>query len=112
MRPLHDEFHVMLGQQVGDHRGVWGRGRVLHRVLDEPVVTAPGRRPAAQLHGRLGSELQLQHFAEQVVVAVPLATRVERDQKHVRPVELGEAPLESSRPSTASQSAAREAAEH
>ena len=55
-----------------------------------PCRSTPGRRAPTQLGRGLAPELELQKLAEQMVIAVPLPVRVERDQEHVRARELFE----------------------
>ena len=88
--PAPDELKVPLDQQPGHHLCVAGSGGVLDRLLHEPVCATPGGRTAAQLARGLAPELELQNLAEQMVVAIPLPARVERDQEHVRVREVGE----------------------
>ena len=88
--PAPNELEVPLDQQLGHHVRVAGSGRVLDRLLREPVRPTPSRRAAAQLARVVAPELELQHLAEQMVVAIPLPAGVERDQKHVRAREFGE----------------------
>ena len=57
-----------------------------------PLVLAlvPGARPPVQvphLVGPLVEQARLQHVGEEVVVAIPLAAVVERDEEQVRPVQ-------------------------
>ena len=85
-----DELEVPLDQQLGDHLCVSGCGGVLDRLLDEPLRRTPSRRPPSQLAGGIAPELELQNLAEQVVVAIPLAAGVERDQEHIRAREIRE----------------------
>ena len=73
-----------LDQQLGHQVWVAGSSRVLDRLLHEPVRATPSRRAAAELAGGVAPELELKHLAEQVVVAIPLAAIVERNEEHVR----------------------------
>ena len=69
------------------------RGRVRERLLEQPVGQEPRRGSPVKLrHGlRTGSgKLDPQKLPEQVVVAIPDPTRIERDQKQVRPLDLGQ----------------------
>ena len=66
-------------------------GRVVERLLDQPVLVAPRGRPLADPAGggRVDrGELQLEQLAEEMVVAVPLAVRVERDEEAVAALQL------------------------
>ena len=70
-----------------------GCHQVRDRVRNQPAVTQPGRRaPVGGRRGRwIGAEqLVPQQLAEQVVVAVPLAAVVERDQERVRPLDVSQ----------------------
>ncbi len=87
--PAPDELEVVLDQQVGDHIGILGGSGVLDRFVHEPVRVTPSRRAAAELAGGVAPELDLKNLAEEVVVAIPLAAIVERDQEHVRVREVG-----------------------
>ena len=88
--PAPDEVKVPLDQQPGHHLRVAGSGGVLDRLLHEPVCATPSRRTAAQLARGLAPELELQNLTEQMVVAIPLPARVERDQEHIRAREVRE----------------------
>ena len=87
--PAPDELEVALDQQVGDHIGILSGSGVLDRFLHEPLRATPGRRAAAELACCLGAELELQDLSEQMVVAIPLAAIVQRDEEHVRVREVG-----------------------
>ena len=85
-----NELEVPLDQQLGDHLRVTSSGGVLDRLLHQPVGPTPSRRAAAQLVRGVSPELELQNVAEQMVVAIPLPTGVERDQEHIRVREVRE----------------------
>ena len=85
-----NELEVPLDQQLGDQIWVAGSGSVLDRLLREPVRVTPRRRAAAELASGVAPELELKNLAEEVVVAIPLAAIVERDEEHVRVREVGE----------------------
>ena len=73
----------MTGDQPADLGGVAGCAGVVDSVVRRSRMPVPGARPAVQDRSqlRLGrGQLVLQQLAEQVVVAVPLAPVVERDQ--------------------------------
>jgi hypothetical protein len=57
---------------------------VAHRVRDQSLLEVPLGRPAVQFGGVAPTELQAQEVGEEVVVAVPLALAVERDEEEVR----------------------------
>ena len=82
--PAPDELEVVFDEQLSHRLTVPRRGGVLDRVLDQPVRTAPRRRAAPQHRRGLAPELELQKLAEQMVIAIPLAACVQRDQEHVR----------------------------
>ena len=70
--------------------GVAGGLGVVDGRLLQPVGLAPGRGPPVQLRDQLGlapPELGTEQVAEQVVVAVPLPSAVERDQEEIGPGE-------------------------
>jgi hypothetical protein len=61
---------------------------VVDRVLGQPVGLEPDRGTAMELGDQVGGvapELGLEHFTEQVVVAVPLLSPVKGDKQEVRP---------------------------
>ena len=79
-----DERDVMLSQQGDDRRRVAGRGGVLERLLDEPLLDAPAhaRRRIAAGTDRIDALLvQQQQIAEEVMEAEPLAAAVEPDDE-------------------------------
>ena len=70
---------------------VLGRERVPDRVRDEVVGGVPVAGPPVQVRhlvGVLGEQACVQHVGEQVVVAVPGALRVERDDEEVAALEV------------------------
>ena len=88
--PAPDELAIVLDEHLGHRLGVPSGGGILDRVLDEPLLTAPSRRAAAQRSRVLAPELELQKLAEQMVIAIPLPACVQGDQEHVRARELRE----------------------
>ena len=77
-----------LDEQLSHGLGVARGGRVLDRVLDEPLRPAPFRGAPTQLTRGVAPELELEKLAEQMVIAVPLRASVESDQEHIRAGEL------------------------
>ena len=68
---------------------------VLDGAVDLAVLRVPGARPAVQIGDDVrGQPLDAaeEHAAEEVVVAVPVAPRVERDHEDVAPLERLEDP--------------------
>jgi hypothetical protein len=80
------------GDQVRRRRGVARSQVVLDRSVDLPVAGEPGGGAAVELAHlvvrRLARQLAAQQVAEQAVVAEPLPAGVERDQEHVRALDL------------------------
>ena len=78
------------GDQPGGPVGVTCGLGMVDGQLRQPVGLAPGGRPDVQLGDQLGlAPVQLgpQQLAEQVVIAVPLAAAVQRNQQQVRPLQ-------------------------
>lgn len=89
--PLLDEERVMARHELDRGVDVAGRGRVFGRIDNQACVAIPGAGPSVQNrhHVSIGrGELVLQQLAEQLVVAVPLALRVERHEQRVRTFQL------------------------
>ena len=89
------EKREVLGRQQLRELGVADRGRVRERLLEQPVSQEPLRGSPVKLrHGfrTRSGKLDPQKLAEQVVVAIPDPTRIERDQEQVRPLDLGQNP--------------------
>ena len=75
---------------------VAGRRRVLDRLVDRVGLAIPSRRAAVKLGSepRTGArQLMAQQFGEQVVIAVPLALGIQRDDERVVPLQSSEQPL-------------------
>jgi hypothetical protein len=90
---LEEPRGPVLGDELRRLLAVAGRDRVPDRAVGVAVRQEPASRAPVQLrdHGRLGAlQLASQELAEEVVVAVPLAALVQRDQEQVRPLDLGE----------------------
>ena len=76
--------------EVGGPLVVLAGEGVHDRGLDVALLLAPPARPPVELEHRrrvLGEEPGPEHVGEEVVVPVPAATVVERDEEEVRPVE-------------------------
>jgi hypothetical protein len=91
--PLLDEERVVVRDQLDGGVHVAGRGRVVGRVDDQTSVPIPGARAAVETgesvrRGRL--ELVLEELTEEVVIAVPLAPGVERDEQQVRVLQVSQ----------------------
>ena len=64
--------------------------RVADRLGSFAVPLVPGARSPVQLMDAVGllvKQMRAQHIGKEMVVAVPLAAVVERDQEQVRPIE-------------------------
>ena len=84
---------MLVAEDLGDQRGVADGRRVLERVVEPAVLATPlaRRRVQPRRGSRLdGRELELQQLAEEVVVAIPLAVGVERDEEAVLALEPAE----------------------
>ena len=82
--PVVRETHAL--EQLGSPLRVAARVRVHEGVLEHPGFLETVRRPPMQLRDRVGfapCELRPKHVAEQMVVPVPLALTIERDQEEV-----------------------------
>jgi hypothetical protein len=83
---LLEELVPVCGDQIDRGPEIAGGGGVLDRFVDRPRLGVPGRRsPVQDSHqGRLGAgQLMAQQFREQVVIAVPLASGVQRHDEGV-----------------------------
>ena len=81
--------------QVGGTVEVLGRERVPDRIRDEVVGGVPGAGPPVQVRhlvGVLGEQARAEDVGEQVVVAVPGALGVERDEEEVAALEVLQRP--------------------
>src|SRR6266511_2304520 len=88
---LDDEPAPVLGDQLRRFREVAGRGSVRDRLVHGALRLVPGSGAAMKLgeeRALSARELASQQVAKEVVIAVPLAARVERHQEEVRAVDL------------------------
>src|SRR5436305_9711220 len=85
----------MLGREQLRKLGLVDRRRVREGLLEQPVGAEPPRGAPVQLpHGLWTGrgKLDPEKLAEQVVVAIPDAASIERDEEQVRALDLGENP--------------------
>src|SRR4029079_14721015 len=88
-----DEVEMLVAEQRGE-LVVAHRGGVRESLFDEAVRAEPVGRPPVKLPHRLrsgGPELDTQELAEEMVVAVPVPTTVERYEEQVRSLEVRKA---------------------
>jgi hypothetical protein len=91
--PLFNEERVMARDELDRGVKVTGGGRMAGRVDDQARFAIP--RAGASVQNREGirfgrCQLVLEELAEQMVIPVPLAPGVERDEQQIRMFEFGE----------------------
>ena len=64
--------------------------RMADRFVPQGILLVPPARPVMQLRHGLGllvCQVRAEHICEEMVIAIPLATVVERDQEQIGPVD-------------------------
>ena len=88
---VEDETDPVAPEQLGGQRPILAELGVVDGLDHMALIGVPARREAVQLGdlaGRLAAQLEPQQIAEQVVVAKPRATDVDRDHERVGLLEL------------------------
>ena len=86
----------MAADQLNRGIEIAGRVGVIGRLDDQAGLTAPAARPAVKSPDGVGLrslEFVPEELGEELVVAVPVALAVERDEEQVRALELIEDPI-------------------
>ena len=86
----------MAADQLNRGIDIAGGVGVIGRLDDQAGLAAPAARPAVKSPDRVGLrllEFVPEEFGEELVVAIPVAFAVERDEEQVRALELIEDPV-------------------
>ena len=85
---------MLVAEDLGDQRGVAYGRRVLERVVESArargTIRSPPRAAVRRQSGSTVASSSCEQLAEEVVVAIPLAVGVERDEEAVLTLELPE----------------------